>query len=323
MKKIKILLAAIALFAVAELSAQSVNDVNAKYNEAVALIQNKKYAEAIPVLEATVAMGLEAGAEAAPTVTQAQKLIPTCYFQNGLALCRDGKFEEALPVLDKAAMYSELYQDNKTLNNTRKLMSQAYTALGAVPFNAKEWGKAIEIFSKGYAANPTDAELGLFLAESYAESGDYDNAMKVYNDIAALEKRNARYAEVSAKAKDKISYYQLHRASDAAKNGNVQDAYVFIDEILSVNPASPEANMLRVQLATNAQDWAKVIEWGNAAADAQTDPALKSTVYYFMGAAYQNTANKDAAIANYRKVTAGPNAAEAKKQIDVLSKLPA
>lgn len=323
MKKIKILLAAIAMFVAADLSAQTVNEVNAKYNEAVGLIQAKKYSEAIPVLEATVNMGLEVGVDAAATVTQAQKLIPTCYFQTGLSLCKEGKFEEALPVLDKAAMYAELYQDNKTLNNTRKLMSQTYTALGAVPFNAKEWAKAIEIFSKGYAANPTDAELGLFLAESYAESGDYENAMKVYNDIAALETRNARYAEVSAKAKDKISYYQLHRASDAAKNGKVQDAYVFISEILTSNPANPEANMLRVQLATNAQDWAKVIEWGNAAADAQTDPAKKSTVYYFMGAAQQNSANKDAAIANYRKVTAGPNVAEAKKQIDILSKLPA
>lgn len=319
MKSIKILLAATALFAVANLSAQTVNDVNAKYNEAATLIQAKKYQEAIPVLEATMNMGLEAGAEAAATVTQAQKLIPTCYFQYALSLARENKFEEALPVLDKAAMYAELYQDSKVLGNTRKLMSQTYTALGAVPFNTKEWDKAIAIFSKGYAANPTDAELGLFLAESYAESGDFDNAMKVYNEIAVLEARSARYAEASAKAKDKISYYQLHMASDAAQKGDTQKAYVLIQEMLTVNPANAEANLLRVQLAANAQDWAKVIEWGNAAADAQTDAALKSTVYYLMGAANQNSTNKDAAIANYRKVVAGPNAAEAKKQIDVLS----
>lgn len=319
MKRIKILLAALVMFAAADLSAQTVNDVNAKYNEAVTLIQNKQYQQAIPVLESVVNMGLDAGAEAAATVTQAQKLIPTCYFQYALSLARENKFEEALPVLDKAAMYAELYQDAKTLGNARKLMSQTYTALGAVPFNAKEWDKAIAIFSKGYEANPTDAELGLFLAESYAESGDFDNAMKVYNEIAALENRNARYAEVSAKAKDKISYYQLHRASEAAQKGNVQEAYGFIAEILASNPTNPEANMLRVQLATNAQDWAKVVEWGNAAADAQTDAGLKSTVNFLVGAANQNSGNKDAAIASYRKVVAGPSAADAKKQIEVLS----
>ena len=41
MKKFSILLAAIAVFGAVELSAQTVNEVNTKYNEAVALIQNK------------------------------------------------------------------------------------------------------------------------------------------------------------------------------------------------------------------------------------------------------------------------------------------
>ena len=39
-----------------------------------------------------------------------------------------------------------------------------------------------------------------------------------------------------------------------------------------------------------------------------------------LGAAYQNSENKDAAIAAYRKVTAGNRAADAKAQIAVLTK---
>lgn len=83
--------------------------------------------------------------------------------------------------------YAELFQDVKVLGNSRKLISQTYTVMGADAFNNQQWDKAIEIFSKGYEANPTDTDLALFLAESYAASGDYENGMKIYKDIVELE----------------------------------------------------------------------------------------------------------------------------------------
>ena len=320
MKKLKIILAAACLLAVPTLSAQTVNDVNVKYNEAAALISDKNYEAAIPMLEQVVEMGLDAGADASATVQQAQKLIPQCYFQYGLSLCRTNRFEEAIPVLEKAVAFSELYQDSKVLANSRKLMSQTYTAMGGDAFNNGDWPKAIEIFSKGYAANPTDTDLALYLAESYAASGDYDNGLKIYKDVVALENRHSRYAEPAAKAKDKIVYYQTLRASEAAQAGNKDEVYVIVEEILSVDPVNPQAHMLRIQTATNNQDWSRIIEWGSEAADAQVEDASRSDVYFMLGAAYQNTENKDAAIANYKKVSAGNNVAAANTQIGVLSK---
>lgn len=314
------LLAAVAIFAVSGLSAQTVSEVNAKYNEAAALIQAKNFKDAIPVLEQTVEMGLNAGDEASATVQSAQKLIPTCYFQYGLALCRENRFEEALPVLDKAVSYAELYQDVKVLSNAKRLISQTYTALGANAFNSEQWDKAIEIFSKGYEANPTDTDLALYLAESYAMAGDYENGLKIYHDIVALEERHSRYAEPAAKAREKIVYYQTLRAVEAAKAGNEPEVYAIVEDILSVDPSNPEANLLRIQTATNNQEWSRIIEWGEASAQAQTDEAMRSDIYFMLGAAYQNTENKDAAIANYRKVTAGGNVAAAHEQINVLSK---
>ena len=50
MNKMKIAIAACAAILVSlNVSAQTVNDVNTKYNEAAALVTGKKYAEAIPV----------------------------------------------------------------------------------------------------------------------------------------------------------------------------------------------------------------------------------------------------------------------------------
>ena len=320
MKKIKFLLAAVAMMAVTGLSAQTVNDVNTRYNEAAALIQAKDFPAAIAALNETVEMGLNAGADASATVQAAQKLLPTCYFQYGLDLCREQKFEEALVELDSALQYAQLFQDVKVLGNSRKLMSQIYTHLRGDAFNAKQWDRASEIFSKGYEANPTDTTLALYLAESYAASGDYDNGMKIYHDVVALEQRHSRYQEPAAAAREKIIYYETIRAISAAEAGNADEVYACADDILSVDPVNANAYLLKIQAATNSQNWQNVIEWGETAAEMQTNDVEKSNIYYMLGAAYQNTENKDAAIANYNKVVAGPNVANAKAQIDILNK---
>lgn len=96
--------------------------------------------------------------------------------------------------------------------------------------------------------------------------------------------------------------------------------YEILGEVLAIDPTNPAASLMRIQVATNNQDWAHVIEWGEAAAAAQTDPADMSDIYFMLGAAYQNSENKDAAVATYRKVTEGSHVADAKAQIEILTK---
>src|SRR5699024_1029441 len=151
--------------------------------------------------------------------------------------------------------------------NSRKLISQTYTVMGADAFNNQQWDKAIEIFSKGYEANPTDTDLALYLAESYAASGDYENGMKIYRDIVELESRHSRYKEPADAAREKIVYYQTIRASEAVEAGNIEEAYTILGDILSVDPDNAAASLMRIQVATNNKDWARVIEWGDAAAE--------------------------------------------------------
>ena len=223
--------------------------------------------------------------------------------------------------------YAELFQDVKVLGNSRKLISQTYTVMGADAFNNQQWDKAIEIFSKGYEANPTDTDLALFLAESYAASGDYENGMKIYKDIVELESRHSRYKEPADAAREKMAYYQMLRAAEADEAGNADEVYEILGEVLAIDPLHLirlagylGASLMRIQVATNNQDWAHVIEWGEAAAAAQTDPADMSDIYFMLGAAYQNSENKDAAVATYRKVTEGSHVADAKAQIEILTK---
>lgn len=316
-----ILTAVVAMFAVATVSAQqTLNDVKAKYNEAVELINAKKHQEAIPALESAIDMGLDVGGDATDIVTAAQKALPACYMQYGLTLCRAAKFQEAIPVLNNAIGMGELYGDTRSVRNSRQLLSQAYMAMGADAFNEKNYAKAIEVFSQGYAANAQDTQLGLYLAESYAESMDYDNAFRVYGEIAALGDVHSSFKDASEQAKEKIEYYRMIQTDGLIKAGDTAEANRLLDEALTYNPASPYASLAKIQLATNAQQWSKVIEFGDAAIAAQTDGDLKSTASFLVGAAYQNSDNTPKAIEYFRQVVSGPYAAEAKKLITELNK---
>lgn len=301
-------------------SAQTHNDVIDKYNEAAELMGGKKFAEAIPVLTEGINIGLEVGGESSDLVSQMQKFLPTCYFRVGVAAAQAGDYPAAIENSQKAAELAELYGDAKIMNNAKIMIGKAYTAYGADAFNSGDFAKAVEIFSKGYEANPNDTDLAMYLANSYRGLKEYDKALEVYQGVIDLEARHSKYQEPAAKAREAAIETLLEVASGQVAEKQNDEAIATLERALAIDPASPIANLMLVQIATNMQNWAKVIECGDAAAEAQTDDAAKSNAYFLLGAAYQNTENKAKAIETYRKVTAGDNVAEAKKQIGLLNK---
>lgn len=320
MKKIIIIMTALLAFGAAgKLSAQTVNDVNIKYNEAVKLYQDKKYAEAIPAFEEVINMGLEVGGEATNTIAAAQKALPEAYFRRALEFAQQQKTDDAFAELNKAMESGELYGVPATVRKARSLSAQLYRNLGAAHFNNKEYEQAIPYFQKGYEIDPSFTENAIFMGDSYAELGKYEEAFNIFNQVVAMGERSSRHKAAADQANEKIFYYMTVQANDVAKSGNARQAYTLFEEILKLDPNNANAHMVRLQAATNAEDWNNVIRWAQAAADAQTSDADKSEIYFLQAAAYQNTERPDQAIATYRKVTAGNKVALAKSQIEILS----
>ena len=285
MNKIKILIMSAAMMlATFGASAQSPEFVEL-YNKAAELVTAKQYADAIPVLEEAIKVGLEAGAESAELVQDAQRLLPTCYFQLGGASVQGGNMEAALGYFVKAAELSELYGDVRTLTRANQWVARVYTAMGADAFNNKDYKTAAEIFSKGYEANPNDTDLALNLAMSYAEDGDYEKGFAVYESIIGLGESNSKYAEAAATAKSKIVYYLLADAATKLSERNFEEGNALLERAIGVDPTSSEAYVMLIQSATNQQNWRRIIEFGDAAANAQTNEDNKSTIYFYLGAA--------------------------------------
>lgn len=295
-------------------------EVTAKFNEAATMLGAGKVVEAIPVLEGVIKSGLAAGPEALDIVKQAQKLLPQCYYRKGGAAASAGNLDQALVDLTQAADMAELYGVPTVQSSALGMLAKVYMVDGGNAFNAKDYKKAIEVFSKATVKFPTNTEMALLLAKSYAESGDMPKATESYMNVIALEKTHSKYAEPAAKAKSELSTYMLIDASTAAKDNNLEGVVAATDAILSFDATNAIAHMLRLQTATNVKNFDAVIEYGDAAIAAQPAGVEKSNASFLVGAAYQNKENKAKAIELYKNVTEGPNAAIAKTQITALSK---
>lgn len=295
-------------------------DVAEKFNEAAAMLSAGKVVEAIPVLETVIKNGLAAGPEALDIVQQAQKLLPQCYYRKGGTAASAGNLDQALVDLTKAEEMAELYGVPTVQSGALNMLTKVYMVDGGNAFNAKDYKKAIDVFSKAVAKFPTNTDMAQLLAKSFAESGDMAKAAESYQKIIALEKTHSKYAEPAAKAKEELSTYILIDAIAAATDKNLDGVVAATDKIFAFDPTNAQAHMLRIQTATNIQKFDAVIEYGQAAIDAQVTPLDKSNANFLVGAAYQNKENKAKAIELYKLVTEGPNVATAKAQTAALNK---
>jgi tetratricopeptide (TPR) repeat protein len=320
MNKIKIILVAFAIIAVGNISAQSLTDINTKFSEAAAAMSAKDFTKAATLFQQVIDEGTTVeGAE--EMVLGAQKYLPQAFFVQGGTAFQQGKLDEALAKFTQAAAFAEEYGQVGVLNNARTWIGRTVLKEGADAFNNKDYATAAAIFEKGYAGNPNDTGVALNLAMSYSEMGEYVKGNEVYKGIIALEGQNSRFDEAVARAKSEFTTYNLLRASNSVQDKAYEDALAATEDIIAVLPDSPEATMLRLQTYNTLKNYAKVIELGDATADAQLSDEMKSSANFLIGAAYQNTENYAKATEYYQKVTAGDNVAAAKAQIAELAKI--
>lgn len=310
----KLFVSVVALLAVCSLSAQ---DVKTTYNEAVAAYGAKNFEVAAEKFEKVIDEGMDAE-DAASLVATAKSALPKCYFQLGANAYKAGDHDTALTRFQKGAELAELYDDAQQLTRCNGVIAKIYQVKGGTAFNAKDYATAVAIFEKGYAADPNNTAMALNLAMSYCELGEFEKGMDIYEAVAA--KTNPKYANDVAKAKEMMALYTNNKVAALQGAGDYDGIIALADAQLAKNPANPLFQLVRVQAYLGKKDYAKVIELAPAAAEAQTDEADKSTVFYQLAGAYNAREQRDQAIAAFKKVTAGPAAEAAKAALAELQK---
>lgn len=306
--KIKALIAALAALVVST-AAFAQEDLATLWNKAAGLVNAKNYAEAVVALETVLDAAYTA--DNIEMAEKAQKLIPNCYFRIGLSKINSDP-NAAIADLSKADEVAKLYNDAKTSRNAKSAISKVYKMLGAKSFNSKDYAAAVDVFSKGYEANPQDTELALHLAMSYCELKDFENGVKVYTDIIALENRHSKFAEPAAEAKKALSNYLLVKAQEEFGAANKEAAYATLETLIAADPMNSTNQMYRLQKAAEMQDWDNVLAWGELAGAVMATPEEQSDVYYLVAVAYDSKNENQLAVDNYRLVTAGDKLEPAK-----------
>lgn len=310
----KIFVSAVALMAALTLSAQ---DVTTLFNEAGAAFNAKDFAGAAAKFEQVIDLGID-NDEVASQVATAKATLPKCYYYLGGAAIKSQNYDEALKQFSRSAELAELYGDMTQMSKSNGWVAKIYQIQGGDAFNNKDYVTAASVFEKGYKADPDNTGMALNLAMSYCEMGEYEKGMDIYEAIAA--KTHPKYAEDVATAKEMMALYTNNKVAGMQQAGDFDGIITMADAQLEKNPASALFQKVRLQAYSGKKDYAKVIELGQAAADAQTDEEDRSLMYYVLGAAYNAREMRDQAIAAFQKVTAGEAAENARAALAELQK---
>ncbi len=317
MKTLKtLIIAASLLMGVNVAMAQTIEEAQEKYTKAMELVKAQSFGEAAALLEDAMNVGFDLGDEGLDIVKEIQKMLPKVYFYDGVNSLKQSNFEGAITQLTNACELGDLYGDVTTARQASRAISGTYQTMGAEAFNAKDYETALESFSKGYEQDPTNIKLALLTAKTYAELGQLETAIEVYNGVIEAGESNSKFEAEAAEAQSDITTYVLVAASAAAETDNLEE----VIRLSELAPSSPEVALMTLQVANNQKKYNVIIEKADAAAELQSDDAVKSDIYYMLGVAYNNTGNFDKAIAALSKVTAGNNAAAAKSLIADLKK---
>ena len=310
----KLIMTVVALMGATTLFAQT--DVVATFQQATTNAKAGNFVEAIAQFEAVVEAGWdieEPDANQLKAIQGSKKFIVTCYNKMGVAAVNAKEYEAAVEHFTNAANYAELYEDAAGLNKNKTMIGQVYQVQGADAFNSGDYATAIEVFSKGYEADPRNTGMALNLAESFFKSDMYQEGMKICTKIAAMNPD--KFADAIAEAQAKMDMYTNNEVAKLQMANDYDGIIAMAAELDDVAMAAK----ITMQAYYGKKDFAKMVEISTAALEAQTTDEGRSDIFYLIGVAYNEMGQFDAAIAAMQNVTAGHNVANAAAVIEALT----
>jgi tetratricopeptide (TPR) repeat protein len=126
------------------LSAQTIDDAGAAFNEGIQFSKDAKYAEAAASYEKTISICKQIGDDAMDLQIKAEQQLPGTYFNLAKGLFDAKQYNDAIPNFEKSAQYADQMGETKTADASRTYLAGIYYALG----NADLKNDALEAASR-------------------------------------------------------------------------------------------------------------------------------------------------------------------------------
>ena len=312
----KTILFIIAMVFACGVNAQTVAEVQTKFNAAAAAFNEKKFAESATMFEEVISMGDMAEGDVTTFVDQSKKLLYTSYMNAGKMKAGGKDFTAGLKYFRLAeASTVNLLQKN----NAKKMITACNKAMVGAEIKAGDMAGAAAVAYEGYTSDKRDYTIGLLAAQCYAKSGDVAKADVIYAELIALSKTSPRLANVGVTANKSANSSHLALAIAALNAKDYAKALTCVEAAAKYLPNNAITELARIQILNDSKNYAKVVEFGPKAVTLQATPEKKSAAAFFVAIAYQELAQLPKAIEYYKQVTAGANAATAAKLVTQLT----
>ena len=295
-------------------SAQSVEAVGQKYNDAIELYKAKNYAQAIPALEQTVEMGTKAGDAASDMTTSAQSALMKAYKYYGVTLYKKKQYDESVKVLKEGVATAKKYGDEKSAKKFQSIIPQIYAGHGNSLVKGKKYDEALKQFDNALTEKPDCIRAFMGKETVYKNKGDFAKMKEFADKAIEAGAGSSKQAKRVQQAK-KIAYLGLYKAGgEELRKGNSAKALSLFSDALKYGNGDADL-YLNMALGYNAsKNFNKGIEAAKKSLSIKGD-GYKNAIYFVLAQAYEGAGDNANACTNFKKVTAGPNIDAAKYEV--------
>lgn len=288
-------------------SAQTMDDAGASFNNAVKLIETDVNG-AIEAFKSTITLCEKVGPDADELKKQAMAQIPGLYYRNVLKANEEKNFQGAIDACQPALEAAQTYNDEATKSAVEKLLPQLYLALGLEQFKAKDYTGADASFSKSLELDPGNIKTMDFKLKVYGVTEDYAKMSETLDAMTALDAND----ELVVKGKDFVAKRYFIAGAKALKGKDNAGAADMLAKSVSYNEDAKAYNYLGIAY-NGLKKWDEAIDALNKAIALETKD--KSDLYFQLGTALQGKGDNAGACDAFKKVTTGPNVKGAEYQM--------
>jgi len=300
-------------------SAQSVEAVGQKYNEAIEFYKAKDYAKAIPALRQTVELGKKAGDAAIDMTGNAETALIKSYKYYGIKLYKKKKYDEAVNTLEEGTAAAKAAGDSKSAKLFQSIIPQVYAGHGNDLAKSKKYDEALAQYDKALGKNANCIRAFLGKENVYKDKGDYAKMKEFADKAIAVGASNSKQAKRASKAK-KMAYLGFYKAGgEELGKGNANKAIEYFNDALKYGAGDADFYLNLAQAYNAAKNFGKSIEAAKKSLTLKGD-GNKNAIYFVLAQSYEGNGDNANACANYKKVTAGPNVDAARYQVEQVLK---
>jgi tetratricopeptide (TPR) repeat protein len=294
------------------LFAQAKNDAISAFNESVNMMKADPVS-AIASFENCIKICEQVGDSANDIKAKAIKVLPDLYYQKASDLLLiDKKVPESLSASKKAMEVGKKYDDTLVVSNMKKIMIQAYSAMGA-SLAAAEPDKAVMAYDSALALNPHHQASLYNKALIYRKGNNAEKFSQTIDLYIAELKPDQEDAKIQQANKVALDFY---RAAAGKANQANKSA-----EALGLLNASLKYGNDKTIYYYFADLYNKQKKWADAAINAQKgldletgDADAKAKFYFQLGLAQKGKGDTAAACESFTNALFGQFAAPAKAE---------